>query len=406
MKVLVLNCGSSSAKFQLFETHGMKYIAGGLVERIGFQDAGLAYYTRSGENIKNSLHVQNHEKAIDLILKTICHPEYGDLDNIHQIEAVGHRVVHGGETFTGSVLIDEAVLRKMKDCIRFAPLHNPPTIQGIRASRHLIPFARQVAVFDTAFHQSLEPHAYIYALPYEWYNKYGVRRYGFHGTSHRFVANRAAQIVGRPIEELKVITCHLGNGSSIAAVDGGKCVDTSMGFTPLEGIVMDTRCGDIDPAIPLYIMEEEGLTPAQMDTILNKECGLRGITGGDNNLRTIEDKAEAGSEPHRLALKIFAHRVKKYIGAYAAVMGGVDIIVFTAGIGENSSTLRRMSCEGLSFLGIEIADADNRNNETIISKGKILILVIPTNVELAIAQQVESVLKREEHLVEAEELTS
>ncbi len=406
MKVLVLNCGSSSAKFQLFETHGMKYIAGGLVERVGFRDAGLAYYRRTGENIKNSLHVQNHEEAIDLILKTICHPEYGDLDNIHQIEAVGHRVVHGGETFTGSVLIDEAVFRKIKECIRFAPLHNPPNIQGIRASLHLIPFARQVAVFDTAFHQSMESHAYIYALPYEWYEKYGVRRYGFHGTSHRFVANRAAQIVRKPIEELKIITCHLGNGSSITAVDGGKCVDTSMGFTPLEGMVMGTRCGDIDPAIPLHIMEEEGLTPAQMDTILNKESGLRGITGGDNDLRTIEDKAEAGSEPHRLALKIFAHRVKKYIGAYAAVMGGVDIVVFTAGIGENSSLVRQMSCAGLSFLGIEITDADNKNNETIISRGKTLVLVIPTNEELAIAQQVEFVLRREEHSVEKEELTS
>jgi len=383
-----------------------KLLAGGLVERVGSEEAGLIYRVPEKTEKKESLPVKDHEHAIDVVLKTLCHPEYGSIHDITEIDAVGHRVVHGGEAFTDSILINEAVFNKIKECIRFAPLHNPPNIEGIRASLWLIPFARQVAVFDTAFHQSMEPHAYLYALPYEWYEKRRIRRYGFHGTSHCYVAHKAAHILRKPIEKLKMITCHLGNGVSITAVDGGKSVDTSMGFTPLEGLVMGTRCGDIDPAIPLHIMEDEGVTASQMDSLLNKKSGLWGITGGDNDLRTIEEKAEAGSQQHRLALRIFTRRVKKYIGAYAALMGDLDAIVFTAGIGENSSTVRKMSCEGLHFLGIDIDPTKNEKNETCISRGKTAVLIVSTNEELAIAQEVVAVLAKEEQLVETGDETS
>lgn len=399
MKILVLNCGHSSVKFRLFNTEKMEHLIGGHIDRIGSRESSSISQVPMYKEKRMSLLVKGHKQALDIILKEICNQEYGIIESICDIDAVGHRVVHGGEAFTGSVLIDEAVFRKIKACIRFAPLHNPPNIEGIRTSLYLIPFARQVAVFDTAFHQSMEDHVYTYALPYEWYEERGIRRYGFQGTSHKYVAHRAAQMLGKPIEELRLVICHLGNGSSITAVKEGKSIETSMGFTPLEGMVMGTRCGDIDPAIPLHIMKEDDLTPAQMDRILNKKSGLFGLTGGDSDLRTIEEKAEAGSERHRLALKIVAHRIKKYIGAYAAVLGGLDGVVFTAGIGENSSTVRRMSCEGLSFLGIEIDPTDNENNEILISRGKTSVLVIPTNEELAIAHEVVEVLAKEKEPV-------
>jgi acetate kinase len=395
MMILVLNCGSSSVKFRLFQMEDQELRAGGLVERIGSKEAALVYRLPGKDESRTPVKAQDHEQAIDLVLKTLCHPEWGVLDDIHKIDAIGHRVVHGAETFTEPALINEAVLMKIKECIRFAPLHNPPNISGIEASLYLVPFARQIAVFDTAFHQTMPPEAYVYALPYQWYEKRGIRRYGFHGTSHRYVAQRAARIMGRATEDLKIITCHLGNGASIAAVDGGRSVDTSMGFTPVEGLVMGTRCGDIDPSLPLHIMEEEGLTPEEMDSIINKKSGLLGITGDDNDLRTIEEKAASGSERHRLALKVFARRVKKYIGAYAAVMGGVDCVVFTAGIGENSSTVRQMICEGLQFLGVELDKAGNDRSELQISTGTTRVLVIPTDEELAIAHEVLAVLDRE-----------
>ena len=396
MKILVLNCGSSSVKFRLFETENMQNLVCGIIDRIGSEEAGFVFHIPMNKERRKKISVQNHKQALDIILETICSQKYGIIESIYEIDAIGHRVVHGGETFTQSVLINEVVLQKMKACVRFAPLHNPPNIDGIQASLYLIPFARQVAVFDTAFHQSMESHAFIYALPYEWYENRGIRRYGFHGTSHKYVAHRAARILGKPIQNLKLIICHLGNGSSITAVDGGHSVETSMGFTPLEGLVMGTRCGDIDPTILVYIMEEDDLTPTQIDTVLNKKSGLYGITGGDNDLRAIEDKAEAGSERHRLALKIFTHRIKKYIGAYAAVLGGVDCLIFTAGIGENSSTVRKMCCEGLSFLGIEIDPVENENNEIFINCARTPVLVIPTNEELAIAREVVEVLRKEE----------
>lgn len=399
MKVLVLNCGSSSLKFRIYQMDREELLAGGLVERIGFDDARMVYRPVGRKPLEQTLPVKDHEKAIDLVLQTLIHPETGILENILEIEAVGHRVVHGGEEFTGSVAINEAVLERIKGCVKFAPLHNPPNISGIQASFWLIPFARQVAVFDTAFHQTMGPEAFIYGLPYEWYEVHRIRRYGFHGTSHQFVAHKAAEILEKSFKSLKIVTCHLGNGSSITAVRHGESVDTTMGFTPLEGLVMGTRCGDIDPAIPLHRMEEDQLTPAQMDALLNKKSGLAGITGGDNDLRTIEEKAGNGSERHQLALEVFTRRIKKYIGAYAAVMGGIDALVFTAGIGENSDTVRRMVCEGLEFLGIEMNETANRNHETRISDGRTRVLVIPTNEELAIAEEVIQVLERENELV-------
>ena len=395
MRILVLNCGSSSVKFRLFQIEDETLLAGGLIERIGSDQATLVYRVPGKDDRKSSVEAMGHEQAIDLVLKTLCHPDHGVLSDIHMIDAVGHRVVHGGETFTEPALIDEAVLRMIRECIRFAPLHNPPNISGIEASLYLIPFARQTAVFDTAFHQTMEPDAYVYAVPYDWYEKRRIRRYGFHGTSHRYVAKRASQTIGKPIGDLKIVTCHLGNGASITAIRGGKSVDTTMGFTPVEGLVMGTRCGDIDASVPLHILEEDGLEPQAMDSILNKKSGLVGITGGDNDLRAVEEKAAAGSERHTLALRIFTRRVRKYIGAYAAIMGGLDCIVFTAGIGENSATVRQMACEGLEFLGIAIDPAENQRNSLRIGKGRTEVLVIPTDEELAIAQETRAVLDAE-----------
>ena len=395
MRVLVLNCGSSSVKFRLFRMEDEQLLASGIVERIGSGGTGLVYRVPGQDDRKQEVRADDHKHAINLILDRLSDPDSGVVDDIHEIDAIGHRVVHGGETFTEPVLINEAVLSKIKECRRFAPLHNPPNISGIEASLFLIPFARQIAVFDTAFHQSMKPEAFIYALPYEWYDKRRIRRYGFHGTSHHYVSLKAAQVLGKQIEDLKIITCHLGNGASVCAVKGGKSVDTSMGFTPVEGLVMGTRCGDIDVSVPLHVMEEDGLTPGQIDDVLNKRSGLFGITGGDNDLRTIEDKADSGSERHRLAMAIFTRKVRKYIGAYAAIMGGVDCLVFTAGIGENSPTVRSMVCKGLEFLGIRIDQAANTKSCVEIGRGETGVLVIPTDEELAIAKEVASVLAEE-----------
>jgi acetate kinase len=404
MKVLVLNCGSSSVKFRLFRMEDERLLASGIVERIGSHEAALVYRVPGKDDRKQAVQAGDHKQAITLVLAGLSDPAYGVLEDIHEIDAVGHRVVHGGETFTQPVLINEAVLLKIKECRRLAPLHNPPNISGIEASLFLVPFARQIAVFDTAFHQSMRPEAFIYALPYEWYEKRRIRRYGFHGTSHHYVFMKAARLLARPIEGLKIVTCHLGNGASVCAVKGGRSVDTSMGFTPVEGLVMGTRCGDIDASVPLHIMEEDGLTPARMDNMLNKQSGLYGITGGDNDLRTIEQKAASGSDRHRLALAMFTRKVRKYIGAYAAVMGGIDCLVFTAGIGENSPTVRKMVCEGLGFLGIQIDDAANDENRERIGRGGTAVLVIPTDEELAIAKEVASVLGEEGERPEAVEI--
>jgi len=396
--ILILNCGSSSVKFNLYRMPEGASLVSGNVEKIGSKDAGLSTRTGDGGSIRKKAEIRNHAEAIRWVLDVLCESSKSPIDAVEEIDAVGHRVVHGGEAFTEATLIDESVLVKIKECVRFAPLHNPANFEGIQASFWLLPFSRQVAVFDTAFHQTMEEDAFLYALPMKWYEQKGIRRYGFHGTSHRYLAKKTAELLQKPVESLKLVTCHLGNGASIAAVDGGRSVDTSMGFTPLEGLMMGTRCGDIDPAILLHVMGEDGWTAEQMDTILNRQSGFYGVTGGDHDLRTVEEKAEAGSRRHGLALSMFTRRIKKYIGAYAAVMNGLDALVFSAGIGENSPTVRRMVCSDLSFLGVELEEAKNEKNARTIHRGRVPVLVLPTDEERAIAEETLDVLRRAETL--------
>lgn len=392
MNVLVLNCGSSSVKFQLLDPARKRPLAKGLIEKIGSRRALLTYQTRGKTEIKEALEVPSHESAIRLALSTLMHPEHGAISDRSQIAAVGHRVVHAGEEFQDSVLIDEDVIESIRDCVKFAPLHNPHNLRGIEVAIDLLPGLPQVAVFDTAFHQQMPPEAYTYALPLSAYRKLGIRRYGFHGTSHRFVAEAAADRLGRPLSELRIVTCHLGNGASLAAVRGGSSIETSMGFTPLEGLVMGTRSGDLDPAIIAYLMEREGLTGEQVNTILNKRSGLLGLSGVSNDMRELVREAAEGNADAALAVDVFCHRARKYIGAYAAVMGGLDAVVFTGGIGENAPTVRAKICEGLEFLGIEIARAKNTRNSSSISEGRTPVFVIQTNEELAIARDTRRVL--------------
>jgi len=395
MKILVLNCGSSSLKFRLFEMDDEKLLAKGIVEEIGHTNGRFKCDILGRHKIDKNSSIANHKDAIELVQRSLCDKVTGCIKEVDEIDAIGHRVVHGGEAFTSSVFINEAVMKKLHECVRFAPLHNPSNIEGIKASLWQFPFARQAAVFDTAFHQTMEQEAFIYALPYSWYKEKGIRKYGFHGTSHRYVAEEAARILGKPFDKLKIITCHLGSGASMAAVKNGKSIDTSMGFTPLEGMIMGTRCGDIDPAIPLYVMEADGLSASQMDTILNKKSGVFGLTEGISDMRIVEDYMLEGKERYVLVIKMVARRVKKYIGAYAAVMGGVDAVVFTAGVGEHSLIVRQLACEGLEFLGISLDNALNDKNEVVISSGKTAVMVIPTNEELAIARETKTLLTME-----------
>ncbi len=388
MKILVLNCGSSSVKFQFLEMKGEQVIARGVVERIG--EAGATVTYRNGVELKRETEIADHDAAIALIFELLMDENHGVVRGMDEIDGIGHRVVHGAERFRESALISEEMIGAVRDCIQFAPLHNPPNLVGIEAAKRLSPEIPQVGVFDTVFHSRMPKVAYLYALPYELYENLGIRRYGFHGTSHRYVMRRAAKLLGHEIEDLRVITCHLGNGASVAAIDRGRSVDTSMGFTPLEGLVMGTRCGDLDPAILPYLMKHDHLDPAEMDSLLNKKSGLLGITGDSNDMREIEEKAAAGSERHQLALDIFCRRVKKYVGAYAAVLGGVDAIIFTGGIGENSSEVRRRVVENLEYMGVCLDTARNDAGETCISTAQppegVAVMVIPTNEELAIAR--------------------
>ncbi len=389
MKVLVLNSGSSSIKYQFIETTTRQVLAKGQVERIGMDDAVLSHIRIDGDTVKFSAEILDHNIAIEYVVAILLSKNHGVIKDRSEIEAVGHRVVHGGETFSGSVLITDEVIEKIRENIELAPLHNPHNLRGIIACKRLLPDTPQVAVFDTAFHQRMPEYAFIYGLPYELYKKYKIRRYGFHGTSHRYVSKRASEILGVPIEELRIITAHLGNGCSMAAVKYGISVDTTMGFTPLEGLLMGTRSGDIDPAIVLYIMGKEGLTMAEVNALLNKHSGLIGISGVSSDMREIIREMKSGNMRAKLAFDVFCYRVKKYIGAYAAIMGGVDAIVFTAGIGENSPDVRKSVCEGLEFLGIKIDDAKNNSpeREKIITTddSPVKVLVIPTNEELVIA---------------------
>jgi acetate kinase len=391
MKILVVNAGSSSLKYQLIDMTDETVLAKGLCDRIGLPGSLIKHKTHDGRSVEKEITMTDHKDAISSLIKVLTHEEWGVIKSLDEIKAVGHRVVHGGEKFFKSAIIDDEVMKAIEECVELAPLHNPPNITGIRACQQIMNGVPQVAVFDTAFHQTMPQRAYMYALPYEYYKKYKLRKYGFHGTSHKYVSERAAHILGKPYDKLKLVTCHLGNGSSIAAVDCGKVIDTSMGFTPLDGLAMGTRCGTIDPAVVTFLMQKEGLTCEEMDSIMNKKSGVLAISGVSSDFRDLDDAVEQGNERAALALEVFSYQVKKFIGAYACAMGGIDAIVFTAGIGENNPKIRKMVCEGLEFMGATINEEKNlvRGAEMDISTedSKVRVLVIPTNEELAIAKE-------------------
>lgn len=397
MKVLVINCGSSSLKYQLIDMADQSVLAKGLGERIGIEGAVVTHQTTGKDKHVVQKPMETHKEALEVVLESIVDSEVGAIASLEEIDAVGHRVVHGGEEFASSVMITDEVIAAMEKCSELAPLHNPANLIGIHACMELMPGVPMVGVFDTAYHQTMDKASYIYGLPYELYEKHKIRRYGFHGTSHKYVAERAAAMMEKPLESLKLITCHLGNGASLAAIDGGKVVDTSMGFTPLEGLVMGTRCGDIDPAIVTFLMEKENLTVAEVNNLMNKQSGVLGISGVSSDFRDIEAAADQGNERAALALDKFYLRVKKYIGAYMAVMGGVDGIVFTAGLGENSKAARKVICAGLEGLGIVVDDAKNdiRGKEAFIQAdgASVALMCIPTNEELMIAKDTLSLIK-------------
>ena len=390
MKVLVINCGSSSLKYQILDMTNESLLCKGLVERIGIEGAVINHEKIGDEKVVKETPMKDHKDAISNVIEALLDPEHGVISSMDEIGAVGHRVAHGGEKYAQSVLIDDKVLENIEECIELAPLHNPANLLGITACQELMPGTPMVAVFDTAFHQTMPPESFIYAIPYEYYEKYGVRRYGFHGTSHKYVAERTADILDKSIDDLKIITCHLGNGASVSAIKNGRSVSTSMGFTPLEGLVMGTRSGDIDPAIIDFIADKEDLSIQEVNSILNKKSGVLGISGISSDFRDIIEASEEGNERAMLALKVFAHRVRFYIGAYIAMMNGVDAIVFTAGIGENSIPVRDIICEDLDNLGIKLDVVKNkiRGQEVVISRddSKVSILLIPTNEELMIAR--------------------
>ena len=397
MKVLVINCGSSSLKYQVLDMTNEILLAKGLVERIGLEGSFLTHEKIGMDKFKLEKPMANHKDAIGHVLEALADAEHGVVSSMDEIGAVGHRVVHAGEKYAYSVLLSEDVINALEECVELAPLHNPPNLLGIAACQELMPNTPMVGVFDTAFHQTMPPESYIYAIPYEYYEKYKIRRYGFHGTSHKYVAERAADILGVNIEDLKIITCHLGNGASLTAIKRGKSIDTSMGFTPLEGLVMGTRSGDIDPAIVSYIRQKENLAHGEATNILNKKSGVLGISGVSSDFRDLEEAVAQGNERAELALKVFAHRVRHYIGAYIAEMNGVDAIVFTAGVGENDINMRDVICSELGNLGIKLDLVKNkvRGKETIISRedSKVKILLVPTNEEIMIARDTFNIVK-------------
>ena len=390
MKVLVLNCGSSSLKYQLFEMDDESVLAKGLVERIGLDGSVLTHEATDKDKVVINADIKNHTIAIGLVLEALVDANHGVISSMSEIDAIGHRAVHGGEKFTDSALVTEDVMKGITDCIEMAPLHNPPNIAGIDACAELMPDMPQVVVFDTAFHQTMPKKAYMYALPYEAYEKYGVRRYGFHGTSHKYVSQRVAEVMGKDYNDLKIITCHLGNGSSVAAIQNGKCIETSMGFTPLEGLVMGTRCGNIDPAIIPFLMKKENMSMDEIDTYINKKSGVLGVSGVSSDFRDIEKAAAGGNERAQLALDMFTYEVIKYIGSYAAAMNGVDAIVFTAGVGENAIVMREIIGNGVEYLGTKIDNEKNnvrgKEREISVDGSKVKIFIIPTNEELVIAR--------------------
>ena len=399
MKILTINSGSSSVKYQFIDTKSKQALCKGLVERIGISGTNLVHKRNDGLKTNITDNITNHETAIEQILKILTDPKFGVISSLKEIDAVGHRLVHAGDKFKHSVLVNDEVRDKLYECIEYAPLHNPPNIKGIEASIDKLPDTPNVGVFDTTFHVNMPDYAYIYGIPYTYYKKYGIRRYGFHGSSHYYVSNRAAELIGKDISELNIITCHLGNGSSIAAVKGGVSIDTSMGFTPLEGLLMGTRCGDVDPGVIYTIACKENFNLEQMNTFLNKQCGIQGISGLSSDLREVEAEALNGHYQAMLALKVLCYRLKKYIAAYFGVMNGADVIVFTGGVGENSDIVRRMTISNMDALGIKLDDKKNdgtRSSEVIISTddSPVKIMIVPTNEELVIAMETERIVQK------------
>ena len=397
MNILVINCGSSSLKFQLIDMTTEAVQAKGLCERIGIDGSRIVYTPAGGEKMTIESPMPTHTEAIKLVLDCLTNAEYGVIKSLKEINAVGHRVVHGGEKFASSTIITDEVIKVTEECNELAPLHNPANLIGINVCRELMPGVPMVGVFDTAFHQTMPKKAYLYGLPIKAYTDYKIRRYGFHGTSHSFVSKRVAEFLGKPVEDLKTIVCHLGNGASICAVDGGKSVDTSMGFTPLAGLVMGTRSGDIDPAILEYYANKEGLTLSEVTTVLNKKSGMEGLTGGKSDFRDLEEGYEAGDQACIDAIEVFCYNVARFVGAYAASLNGVDVIAFTAGIGENSGFVRGKICEYLGYLGITIdAEQNSKRGEDIIIStpdSKVTVCVIPTNEELMIARDTKALVE-------------
>lgn len=398
MKILVINCGSSSLKFQLIDSETEEVLAKGLCDRIAIDHSAIAYQPAGGEKIKKEVPMPDHTEAIRLVLEALTNPETGVVKDLSEIDAVGHRVVHGGEKFSESVVIDENVLKSIEECSDLAPLHNPANLIGINACRTLMPGVPMVVVFDTAFHQTMPEEAYLYGIPYEYYKKYKVRRYGFHGTSHSYVSKKCAEILGRNYEDMKIIVCHLGNGASVSAVDHGKCVDTSMGLTPLEGLIMGTRSGDIDPAVIEFLAKKEDKSIADILTILNKKSGVLGVSDGlSSDFRDIENGYINGDEAATRAMNTFCYRVLKYIGAYVAAMDGVDAICFTAGVGENGPIIRNLVCDKLTYLGIKLDQELNNKRgldlDITTPDSKTRVCVIPTNEELAIARETARLVK-------------
>ena len=404
MNILVVNAGSSSLKYQLIDTETDVVSAKGLCERIGLEGSQIEHKQLvKGLKVKVASPMKDHADAMKLVVKYLTDAEYGSVADMNEIQAIGHRVVHGGSFFSGSILMTEDVLAKLELCKEFAPLHTVAHLMGIKGCLETMPGKPQVLVFDTAFHQTMKPEAYMYALPYEYYEKYGLRRFGMHGTSHRYVSGEMAKLLDKPVEDTKIVTCHIGNGSSISAVKGGKVMDTSMGFTPLAGVEMGTRCGDIDPAIVPYIMDKEGLSASEVNDIMNKKSGFLGISGISSDCRDLSTAIDNGpSDPNyercKLAIDILKHQIKKFIGSYAAIMNGLDAVVFTAGIGENNSSLRELVCEDMEFLGIDFDKQANKNAAGVTAKiskegSKVAVYVIPTNEELVIAKDTAAIVE-------------
>ena len=398
MKVLVLNCGSSSIKYKLYDMNGQKELASGGIEKIGLPDSFLKFTLSDGSKQVITQEIKEHTAGIELILKTLTDAKYGAIKSLDQIDAVGHRVVHGGDKFCSSVVINQEVIDKIEECVDLAPLHNPANLKGIFAIQKILPKVPQVAVFDTSFHQTMPSYAYIYALPYDYYEKYGVRRYGFHGTSHRYVAKRGCEFLGIDLENSRIITAHIGNGGSITAIKNGKSIDTSMGMTPVEGLMMGSRSGSVDPGVLTYLMEKENLSTQQINDIINKKSGLVGVSGVSSDMRDIENAIEQGNERARLAMDMYFYYILKYVSGYIAVLGGVDAIIFTGGVGENQPIMRKYVCDSLAFLGVDFNNELNdrikgRETELTFPNSKVRVAVIPTNEELAIAIDTEELVE-------------